>query len=250
MTGYNTPFGYLGHTKIVRPLLFWLVTSLAILLTPYAAATEMTLEAQKAALSEAHTLHQNSRYFDALNAIRPAAESGYAPAQHFYAYLNWGGSFYDEAFVWYEKAAQQGHQESMYGLISLILENEVSDKDTKTAVDWLSKLAAKDETKALELLFKINRLGRPDWPINGNIALKWLTQGLQTEQPWAMFAWSEILETGDLKQAANQQQAVYWLTQSGERGYRPAIDKLIQVYSRPLLSQNIDQSQIRYWSSK
>jgi TPR repeat protein len=227
-----------------------LLVSIILYASVYTNADEMTLASQESALSEAREHSKNRRFFDALNAIRPAAESGYAPAQHFYAYLNWGGSFYDEAYIWYEKAAQQGHQESMYGLISLILENEVLDKDTKTAIDWLTKLATKDESKALEFLFKINRLGRTDWPANGNVSLQWLTKGLQAKQPWAMFEWSLILENGDLNQSKNNQQSLYWLTQAGEQGYRPAINKLIEVYSTPLLSQKDDQSQVRYWSSK
>ena len=216
----------------------------------FVAAETMSIEMQKAGLEESIKQYRGYRFMDAIDAVKPAADSGYAPAQHFYAFLIRGGSFYDEAYLWYEKAALQGHRDSIFAMISLITENEVTNKSTQTAVDWLEPLANDGDLDALELLFTLNRSGRPDWPINNNQALQWLTIALQAQQPWAMFAWSEILENGDLKQAENQQQALYWLTQSGEQGFRPAIDKLIAVYSTPLLSQKVDQSKIRYWSSK
>jgi TPR repeat protein len=245
MTDFYTPI-----TTRIQQIALWLIISIGFALSPFAAAEGISLDEQKAALAEAHVQYQNNRYFDALDVIRPAAESGYAPAQHFYAYLNWGGSFYDEAYLWHEKAAMQGHRDSIFSLVSLIVDNEVMDKNTQIAVDWLVPLAQQGDSHALELLFKLNHDGRPDWPINANQALQWLTNGLQAQQPWAMFAWSGILENGDLKQSKNLQQALYWLTQAGEQGYLPAIDKLIEVYSTPLLSQKVDQSQIRYWSSK
>jgi len=245
MTDFYTPI-----TTRIQQIALWLIISIGCALSPFAAAEGISLDEQKAALAEAHVQYQNNRYFDALDVIRPAAESGYAPAQHFYAYLNWGGSFYDQAYLWYEKAALQGHRDSIFALVSLITENEVTDKSTQIAVDLLAPLAQEGDADALKWLFTQNRNGRADWPIDGNQALKWLTIALQAQQPWAMFAWSEILENGDFKQAENQQQALYWLTQSGEQGFRPAIDKLIAVYSTPLLSQKVDQSQIRYWSSK
>ena len=245
MTDFYPPI-----TPRIQQIALWLIISIGCVLSPLAAAEGMSLDEQKAALAEAHVQHQNNRYFDAMNVIRPAAESGYAPAQHFYAYLNWGGSFYDQAYLWYEKAAVQGHRDSSFAMVHMIIDNEVTDKSTQTAVNWLEPFAKTGDSKALELLFILNRDGRTDWPIANNQALQWLTIALQAQQPWAMFTWSEILENGDLKQAKNQQQALYWLTQSGEQGFAPAIDKLITVYSKPLLSQKVDQEQIRYWSSK
>ena len=204
----------------------------------------------QAILESAEADYRIGRYFDALNTVKPAAEAGYAPAQHFYAYLNWGGSFYDEAYIWYEKAALQGHKDSIYALVSLIQENEVSDKTTAVAVEWLKPLAAENDPKALELLFLIDSKGRSDWPANANSALVWLTQALNAAQPWAMYQWSEILEIGSYNQQVNVQQALYWLTQAGEALYAKAIEKLISVYSTPLLQQKVDKDQIRYWSSK
>lgn len=237
------------YTRVLTPSM-GLIMALVWSLSSPIQAEDMSTNMAQTILESAEADYRVGRYFDALNTVKPAAEAGYAPAQHFYAYLNWGGSFNDEAYIWYEKAALQGHKDSIYALVSLIQENEVSDKTTAVAVEWLKTLASDNDIVALEKLFLIDSKGRIDWPANANSALTWLTQGLNAAQPWAMYQWSEILEIGSYNQQQNSQQSLYWLTQAGEAQYAKAIEKLISVYSTPLLQQKVDKDQIRYWSSK
>jgi len=223
-------------------------TLLLTLLSFAVLASENLSEAeQKKWLEVAEQEYRGSNYVNAMDAAQKAAEAGYAPAQHFYAFMLWGGSYYEDAFDWYAKAGVQGNHESYYEMAILIINGHVKRGGIQQAMALLAEAGNNGLAKALETLFRINRNGLPDWPTNNNNALRWLTKALQNEQPWAMFTWATILENGDMNQVPSSEQAIHWLTQAGQAGHVAALNKLINVYEEGLLGQVSNKSKVKYW---
>lgn len=226
-----------------------LIFSLIIGLSSFALAEETTLSEEKQIelyeLAKKEQLQSN--YVNAIDAAKAAAEAGYAPAQHFYAFLLWGGSFNEAAFDWYGKSGAQGNVDSYYEMARLILNQEVKRGGNQQAISLLTEAANAKHEKAIEFLFRLYKNGNTDLSIDDNKALAWLTLGLQESQSWAMFTWSEILEVGAMNQAANNQQSLHWLTQAGNLNYKKAIEKLITVYDKGLLGQIPDKSKVKQW---
>ncbi|QBM26211.1 tetratricopeptide repeat protein [Hydrogenophaga pseudoflava] len=69
-------------------------------------------------------------------------------------YLN-KRQLFEEAFVWYEKAAQQGNSEAAFNLAVLHVENAVPQADLNIALRLLEPLAKKGDSDALHLQAKI-----------------------------------------------------------------------------------------------
>lgn len=236
---------------MTKPLLFKLSTLLlAMVMAVGSYAEDAPLSKKKKIewLEIAQKEYRDSNYVNAIDAAKIAAEAGYAPAQHFYAFLLWGGSFTEAAFDWYGKSGVQGNLDSYYEMAQLILNGDVERGGIQQAIALLTESANKGHSKSLELLFRINRNGRSDWPANNNNALRWLTKALQEQQAWAMFTWASILETGEMNQVPSQEQSIHWLVQAGEKGHRAAVKKLILVYENGLLGQVSNKSKVKYWN--
>jgi len=222
-----------------------------ILLTLISVSTladeSMSENEMKKWLDIAEEEYRGSNYVNAMDAVQKSAEAGYAPAQHFFAFLLWGGSYYEDAFDWYGKSGAQGNYDSYFEMAQLILNGNVTRGGIQQAMALLTEAGNNGHSKALESLFRINRNGLTDWPANNNNALRWLTKALQEEQPWAMYTWSSILENGDMNQVPNSEQALYWLSQAGEAGHIASLDKLVNIYDQGLLGQVSNKSKVKYW---
>lgn len=105
-------------------------------------------------------------YQQSLSWEKKAAEQGYAPAQsslgttYYYGYKGEGIEINrSEAFKWYGKGAQGGHDHAQYMYGVMLAEGDSIKKDLRKAVSWWEKAAAQGHDDAISRLEKLRAEG-------------------------------------------------------------------------------------------
>jgi len=89
---------------------------------------------------------------DAMNALRPAVQAGYAPAQTLLAFILERSDFAEEAVALYRSAADQGDAEGHAGLANAYLSGRGVAKDEKRALQHFSKAADAGHAPSVEVI--------------------------------------------------------------------------------------------------
>ena len=109
---------------------------------------------------------RDHNYEQAFVWYKKAAEQGHAKAQHCLGECYEDGTGVEEdpkqAFAWYQKAAEQGLAEAQYDLGRCYCDGIGVAKDHKQAIHWISKAAGKHFAPAITV--------QGDWDINGEAA--------------------------------------------------------------------------------
>ncbi len=125
-----------------------------------------------------------------LNAMKNAAEEGFAPAQY-----NLGDAYaegqgisqdYEKAIEWVKKAAKQGHQRAQYSLGFVYYNGKVVSQDYNEAINWFSKSAEQGYAEAQFYLGYAHLKGR-GVPKNSKTALKWFQKAAEQEHSEAQY---------------------------------------------------------------
>jgi len=140
--------GQLATSEISRPL-----AAVALNPTPIAGANETpsTQPSPAAAINGPALYEDGARRIEAhdftgVDALRKAANLGYAPAQFYLAKLYEDGQAglrkdLTEARVWTERAAESGDRKAMHNLALYYFEGTGGPKNMTTAADWFRKAA-------------------------------------------------------------------------------------------------------------
>ncbi len=95
--------------------------------------------------------YQQGDIVTAMNLLQQSAQQGYAPAQATFGYLLDKSDFDDQAYHWYQQAAEQGDAGGQFGLARLLANGEGVKKDTDRALDWLRKAVAQQHPPAMAM---------------------------------------------------------------------------------------------------
>jgi len=108
----------------------------------------------------------------AMNLLQQAAEKGYAPAQVELAYLLDKADYNEQAFEWYQQAAQLGDAAGQFGLASLYASGEGVDKDLKQAKVLFEKSVAQKHFPAYYVVAQALEKGGMGFELNPVRALE------------------------------------------------------------------------------
>ncbi len=122
----------------------------------------------------------------AMRLYREAAGEGYAPAQEKLAFILWRSGDYEEAFFWYQKAAEQNNAEGQYGLGMMYLAGEGVEKDTERGLQLIRAAADQELFRAMRSMFYSYRDGQHGLPADPEQAQFWLQKMADSGNQWAI----------------------------------------------------------------
>lgn len=193
--------------------------------------------------AEAKTHFQNERYHLSFPLFKQLAENEYNLGVFTYLAMSyyWGyGTPKDaeEAFRWYQKAAEKGERVAQYDLSVFYNNGEVVERDEKKAMEWLQKSAENGFETAMykyaQNLETGNNLVKKDEKAAMAYYEKLSSQGhTRAKVRLARMLWSDRKDIGDYKRAyalfseaadAGDLEAVEYLGKSHYYGYSVPID--------------------------
>ena len=153
----------------------------------------------------------------------------------------------EQARLYFEKAAELGNADAMYGLGKLYLNREYSGRDVKKAIDYLTSAAQKDHDYAMYSLGKLFLEGK-EIPKNPEYALHWLEEAEKKENPNAAYVLGKARIEGTLL-PKDISKAILHLTRAAEQNHEHAQYLLGKLY---LAGEDIpkDAEAALYWFTK
>jgi TPR repeat protein len=136
--------------------------------------------AQGGSFAEGKSAYEQSRYQDAFNILKPLAEAGNAPAQHWLGniyYYGLGETEKDdaEAARWFRKSAEAGYAAAQYRIGYMHAMGSGMEQDHRAAARWWGQAAKQGHMKAILRLAKNYSEGRY-LPKNERLARHWYRQ--------------------------------------------------------------------------
>lgn len=122
----------------------------------------------------------------------------------------------EQARVYFEKAAELGNADAMYGLGKLYLNRGFSGRDVKKAMEYLMDASRKGHDYAMYSLGKLFLEGK-EIPKNPEYALRWLEEAVKKENPLAEYLLGKTLLQG-VELPQDTPRAVSLLEKSISRG--------------------------------
>jgi len=113
---------------------------------------------------------------DGMELLYQAAESGYAPAQARLGYILDQSEENDEAFSWFEKAAEQENAEGIHGLGSMYAKGEGTESNPEEALRLMLRAANLNHLPAMRVCAAAYEQGGLNLEVDHAKALMWLTR--------------------------------------------------------------------------
>ena len=101
-----------------------------------------------------------------------------------------------QAMLYFEKAAELGNVDALYGLGKLYLRKDFEGYDPAKAAEYLEKAAKQDHSYAQYLLGKLLLRGE-DIPQDCDAAIQWLEKSAEQDNQYAQYLLGKILLRGD-----------------------------------------------------
>lgn len=120
------------------------------------------------------------------------------------------------AMLYFEKAAELGNVDALYGLGKLYLRKDFEEYDPAKAAEYLEEAAKQEHSYAQYLLGKLLFRGE-DAPQNLEAAIQWLEKSANQDNQYAQYLLSKTLLLGDAVEA-DPKRAVGLLERSIEQG--------------------------------
>ena len=121
-----------------------------------------------------------------------------------------------QAMLYFEKAAELGNVDALYGLGKLYLRKDFEGYDPAKAAEYLEEAAKQEHSYAQYLLGKLLLRGE-DIPQDLEAAIQWLEKSAEQDNQYAQYLLGKILLRGDGVEA-DPKQAVELLERSIEQG--------------------------------
>lgn len=178
--------------------------------------------------------------------LRKLAEQGYAPAQHEFAeylFRKFGKQKSDdvEAYVWYQRAAKQGHAAAKRMLCENMERGYISDRKTKAALECYEALAQAGDAGAWRAMAWMYRGTKPDSsgfsiPEDEEKAIELYKIAAERGDESAMYHLGDIYEWRDFDEAR------FWYEKCADRGdsaCRSALNRLNLLQADPGLREKM-----------
>ena len=146
----------------------------------------------------------------AMRLFRKAAEQGYAPAQAQLAIILDRSENNEEAFAWYQKAADQNDAEGQYGLGMMYLAGDGIEKDETQGIQLIEAAAQQNLTRAMISIFHFYEKGLHGLPADTQQAVNWLERIAATDNKWAAELLASAYRNGELGVTPNDEKALFW----------------------------------------
>lgn len=148
--------------------------------------------------------------------LLPFAKKGNLEAQYQLASNYEARFFFNNAFKWYEKAAEKGHADSQLSLGYLYYFGRGADVDQKMAFRWFTKAAQKNDTYAQSWLGVLLRDGEGT-PINLKQAFQWFAKAAGQGDAFAQYEMANMYASGN-GVTKDMSKAIKWYGRSADQG--------------------------------
>lgn len=157
--------------------------------------------------------YRKGNLIEGMQLLKKSAQQGYIPAQTTLAYILDAAENNDEAFYWYQQAADRNDAAGLFGLGSMYGKGEGTDRDT---------------VKSGQLIERAAQLGHVE----------------------AMRVYAHALEHGKLGLAADPGSAADWYLKAAELGNKMSMHRLKQAYTLGQLGLPIDPERAEAWAER
>ena len=197
-------------STVIKPTFNAIVyTTLAIFLSlPCMAQADARTDGERG-ISE----YLKGNLIESMQLLEKSAQQGYIPAQTMLAYILDTAEKNDEAFYWYQQAADRNDAAGLFGLGTMYGKGEGT---------------AKDPVKSGQLFERAAQLGHAE----------------------AMRVYAHSLEHGQLGLTADPDSAASWYLKAAELGNKVSMHRLKQAYSLGQLGLPIDPERAEAWAKR
>ncbi len=196
-------------SALIKPKFNAIVYLLALLLSlPCMAQADARADGERG-IAE----YRKGNLIEGMQLLKKSAQQGYIPAQTTLAYILDASENNDEAFYWYQQAADRNDAAGLFGLGSMYGKGEGTDRDT---------------VKSGQLIERAAQLGHAE----------------------AMRVYAHALEHGQLGLAADPVSAADWYLKAAELGNKMSMHRLKQAYTLGQLGLPIDPERAEAWAER
>ncbi|NCF37442.1 MAG: hypothetical protein GWP56_13845 [Gammaproteobacteria bacterium] len=196
-------------SAVIKPKFSAIVYLLALLLSlPCMAQADARADGERG-IAE----YRKGNLIEGMQLLNKSAQQGYIPAQTTLAYILDAAEKNDEAFYWYQQAADRNDAAGLFGLGSMYGKGEGTDRDP---------------VKSGQLIERAAQLGHVE----------------------AMRVYAHALEHGQLGLAADPGSAADWYLKAAELGNKMSMHRLKQAYSLGQLGLPIDPERAEAWAER
>lgn len=221
----------------VVPVVTILIFSLVLVSTSQAALTalsspDITVQAgyrysqQRQDLILALEAYSEAEYVYAYRMLVPLARTDVAVAQYYLATLYDQGKGTDQdqlmAFIWYKRAALQGHTEAQHNLAVAYARGVTGKPDMKKAINWWKRAASMGNTDSQFNLGVIYSGGYGAADVDMSQALHWWRVAARNGDVAAQFNLGAIYANGLDGQSSRLCEASRWWKKAADSGFKRA----------------------------
>lgn len=150
--------------------------------------------------------YQEGDLIKSMAQLQKAADAGHAGAQAAFAYLLDKSDYDADALKYYQKSADQGNEEGMFGLGSLYAAGEGVERDFVQARSWFLRSAEKGQPQAVRVLaeaYAFGGLGLTDDERKSSAGARWFVLSAEEGYLPIMEHLAALYETGGQGVEAN-----------------------------------------------
>lgn len=180
---------------------------------------------------------EHQKYIDA---VKEAAESGFAEYQYKYGLIVQAGLVKGEkAIDWFLKAAINGNQQAQFNLAQCVLNGSQCDKDGNKAINWLTHAAKDGNYPQASYLLAQQLLDSDNIQFDPERAAQYLAQAAEQKYGPAIVEYSSLLAMSDNPKLRSAEKAI----QLAEAGLKTDADnpKLLSTIGIALIEQGMQQ---------
>lgn len=164
--------------------------------------------------------YRKGNLIDSLMLLRSSAERGYAPAQVTLASILDYAEDNEEAFEWYQKAAEQNDAAGIYGMSLMYAKGEGIEKDEIKAGELIKQSADMQHLPAMRTLAHAFEVGNYGYNKNDSEAVQWYLKAAEAGDMTSMRRLIKAYSAGELGLALDADQAAEW-----ERKHQISLEK-------------------------
>lgn len=157
--------------------------------------------------------YRKGNLIEAMQLLEKSAAQGYVPAQTTLAYILDAAEQDDDAFHWYQQAAESNDATGLFGLGGMYIKGEGTVKD----------------------------------PVKGGQLIK---RAAQLEHVRAMRVYARALEHGQLGLEPDHRSAAEWYQKAARLGDQNSMRRLKEAYTLGQLGLPVDPQQVEAWDEK
>ncbi len=164
--------------------------------------------------------YRKGNLIQALELLKSSAERGYAPAQVTLAFILDYAEDDEEAFHWYQQAAEQNDAGGFFGMAIMYSKGEGTAKDPVKAGELIKQSADMQHLPAMRALAYALEVGNYGLKKDDSEAVQWYLRAAEAGDKASMQRLKEAYSAGELGLAVDADQAAEW-----ERKHQMSLEK-------------------------